>query len=152
MGGPGRDADVAMQLAAANKKRVVTTASSMNAVLKDIDAYRIGLITPYLDDVNERLKVFLHEAGVTVEAFHSFNAKTTDELAAITPEQIVARAKEIMYPWLDAFFIACSQLPTYAIIPELERDLSMPVWSSIRATAWQALRAHAGAHANPQPS
>jgi maleate cis-trans isomerase len=38
-------------------------------------------------------------------------------------------------------FIACSQLPTYAIIGDLERELAIPVWSSIRATAWQALRA-----------
>ena len=152
MAGPAKDADVAMQLAAVTKKRVVTTASSMNAVLKEIDAYRIGLITPYLDDVNERLKEFLHEAGVTVEAFFSFRATTTDELAAITSAQIAERAREIMYPWLDAFFIACSQLPTHAIISELERDLKMPVWSSIRATAWAASRAHAGAHASPLPS
>src|SRR5436190_15733048 len=80
MMGPAKDADVAMQLAAITKKRVVTTAGSMNAVLKEINAYRIGLITPYLEETNERLKVFLHEAGVTVEAFHSFNAQTTDEL------------------------------------------------------------------------
>ena len=141
MAGPAKDADVAMQLAAITKKRVVTTASSMNAVLKELNAYRIGLITPYPAETNERLKVFLHEAGITVEAFFSFNAKTTDELAAITPAQIADKAREIMYPWLDAFFIACSQLPTHAIIPALERDLKMPVWSSIRATAHEALRA-----------
>lgn len=152
MAGPAKDADVAMQLAAITKKRVVTTASAMNVVLKDLNAYRIGLITPYLDDVNERLKAFLHEAGVTVEAFSSFQAKTTDELAAITSAQIAERAREIAYPWLDAFFIACSQLPTRAIIPELERDLKIPVWSSIRATASEALRAHAGARASPQQS
>jgi maleate cis-trans isomerase len=42
---------------------------------------------------------------------------------------------------MGAVFIACSQLPTYEIIGDLERDLGVPVWSSIRATAWQALRA-----------
>jgi maleate cis-trans isomerase len=35
-------------------------------------------------------------------------------------------------------FIACSQLPTRAIIGGLERDFGRPVWSSIRATAWAA--------------
>src|SRR5688572_21025922 len=95
MAGPAKDADVAMQLAAITKKRVVTTASSMTAVLKDIGAHKIALITPYLDQVNERLKVFVHEAGVSVEAFSSFYAKTTDELAAITSAQIAERAREI---------------------------------------------------------
>jgi len=35
----------------------------------------------------------------------------------------------------DALFIACSQLPTYEIVAQLERDFARPVWSSIQATA-----------------
>ena len=152
MAGPARDAEVAGELAAITKKRVVTTASSMNAALKDIGATRIGLVTPYLDAVNDRLKAFLQADGIAVEAFSSFYAKTVDELGAITAAGVADRARDVMRPGLDAIFIACSQLPTYSIIVELESDLEVPVWSSIRATAWQALRAHSGAPASPQPS
>ena len=141
MAGPTRDAEVAAELAAITKKRVVTTASAMNTVLRHIGARRIVLITPYLDAVNARLKLFLADAGIDVAAMSTFNAQTVDELAAITPAQITERAREVVTPGLDALFIACSQLPTHAIIPALERELSIPVWSSIRATAWQALRA-----------
>lgn len=141
MAGPARDAEVAQELAAITRKRVVTTASSMNAVLKHLGASKIALITPYPDAVNERLKSFLGEAGITVEAMSTFSAQTTDELAAITPSQIADRARAVATSGLDALFIACSQLPTHAIIPELERELKLPVWSSIRATGWQALRA-----------
>jgi maleate cis-trans isomerase len=141
MAGPERDAQVAADLAAITGKRVVTTASSMGAVLQDIGARRIALITPYQDAVNERLKTFLEPAGIVVETLSTFSAETVDELAAITPEQIAQRARDVMSPGIDAMFIACSQLPTRAIIPELERELGIPVWSSIRATAWQATRA-----------
>ena len=141
MAGPERDAAVAAELAAVTGKRVVTTASSMGAVLRDIGARRIALITPYQDAVNQRLKTFLEPAGIVIETLSSFSAETVDELAAITPEQIAARARAVMTPGLDAMFIACSQLPTRAIIPGLERELGIPVWSSIRATAWQATRA-----------
>lgn len=145
MAGPERDAKVAEELAAVTKKRVVTTASSMNAVLKDIGATRIGLITPYLDTVNDRLKAFLQADGIAVEAFSSFYAKTVDELGAITAEKVAERAREVMRPGLDALFIACSQLPTYSITVELEGELEIPVWSSIRATAWQTQRTAAAA-------
>ncbi len=140
MAGPGRDAQVAVDLAAITGKRVVTTASSMGAVLQDIGARKIALITPYQDAVNERLKTFLEPAGIVVETLSTFSAETVDELAAITPEQIAQRARDVMSPGIDAMFIACSQLPTRAIIPDLERELGIPVWSSIRATAWQATR------------
>ena len=139
MGGPARDAEVAAELAAVTGKDVVTTASAMGAVLESLHARTIALITPYADPVNETLKTFL--PSFQIEVLSTFRAQTVVELAAITSEQIAQRAREIMRPGVDAMFIACSQLPTLAIIPELERELGIPVWSSIRATAWQALRA-----------
>jgi maleate cis-trans isomerase len=139
--GPRRDAEVAAELAAITSRPVVTTASSMNAVLGQLGAKRIALVTPYLDAVNERLKSFIEDAGMRVEALSSFHASTVDELAAITPAQIAQRARETARSGIDAMFIACSQLPTRAIVPELERELGIPVWSSIRATAREATRA-----------
>jgi maleate cis-trans isomerase len=35
----------------------------------------------------------------------------------------------------EALFIACSQLPTLGILEALRRDLGIPVWTSIAATA-----------------
>lgn len=139
MAGPARDAEIAAELASVTKKRVVTTASSMSAALENVGARRIALITPYPDHVNETLKAFLH--SFEIDVLSSFKAETVDELAGITAAQIAQRAREIVRPGLDALFIACSQLPTLAIVHDLERELGVPVWSSISATAWQALRA-----------
>jgi maleate cis-trans isomerase len=141
MAGPARDAQVAADLGRVTGKRVVTTASAMGAVLDDLGARNIVLVTPYLDAVNERLQAFLEPFGIRVEVLSSFRAETVDELAAITADQIAASARAAMRPGVDAVFIACSQLPTHAILRDLERELGVPVWSSIRATAWQATRA-----------
>jgi maleate cis-trans isomerase len=141
MAGPARDAQVATELAKITGKRVVTTASSMIAALDDLGARSVALVTPYLDTVNERLKAFLTDSGIRVDALSTFGAQTVDELAAITSAQIAQRVRDTVRPGIDAVFIACSQLPTYDIIGDLERELGLPVWSSIRATAWQALRA-----------
>ena len=81
------------------------------------------------------------QSGIAVEILASFRAQTVDDLAAIKPAQIAALSREVMRESCDALFIACSQLPTREILPDLERDLGRPAWSSIRATAWQASRA-----------
>jgi len=141
MGGPARDAQLAAELSKRAGRRVITTASAMSAVLEHIGARRVAVITPYLDIVNERIRAYLGESGISVEILSTFNARTTDELAAIQPRQIAQRARDVMQPGLDAMFIACSQLPTRSIISGLEHELGIPVWSSIRATAWQAERA-----------
>ena len=140
LAGADRDAGVGAKIASISRKRVVTTAGAMTAVLGHLGARRIALVTPYLDVVNERLKGFLAQAGVQVDVLSSFRAQTVDELGAIRSEQVRERAREAMRPGVDAVFIACSQLPTYTILGELETELGVPVWSSIRATAWQAMR------------
>lgn len=144
IGGPARDADIQHKLAAITGKPVVTTASAMIAVLRHIGAKRIVVVTPYLDLVNERLRHYLQQSGITVTRLASFKAETTDELAAITPQQIKTLARETMIADADAMFIACSQLPTKDILDDLERGFGKPVWSSIKATAWHAQRVLAG--------
>lgn len=146
LAGPARDATIASELGEITGKPVVTTASAMTAVLQHIGARRIALVTPYQDLVNERLRAFLEQSGIAVEVLASFGAETVDELAAITPDEIAARARETMRPNCDALFIACSQLPTREILPGLERELGRPAWSSIKATAWHALQKAEGVH------
>lgn len=140
IGGPARDAEIQAALTKITGRPVVTTASAMIAVLRHIGAKRIAVVTPYLDLVNERLRAYLAQSGITVLKLASFRAETTDELAAITPAQITALARETMTPDADAMFIACSQLPTRDILAGLEREFGKPVWSSIKATAWHAER------------
>lgn len=144
IGGPARDAEIQAELAKITGKPVVTTASAMIAVLRHIGAKRIAVVTPYLDLVNERLRAYLEQSGITVLKLASFKAETTDELARITPAQIAALARETMVPEADAMFVACSQLPTKDILGDLEREFGKPVWSSIKATAWHAQRVLAG--------
>lgn len=141
LAGPRRDAQIAAALVQVTGKPTVTTAQSMVACLEHLDVRSIALLTPYLEPVNERLEQFLASAGITVRSMRSFNAATVDELAAIDAAAVKRYARETMRDGCEALFIACSQLPTAEIIAPLEEELGCPVWSSIRATAWQACRA-----------
>lgn len=131
--GPRADAELAADLAAATGKRVVTTARAMVDVLKQ--AQDLAVVTPYPEEVNRRLRAFLEASGIGVKRMASFGAASTEELGRITAQQVEALARETMGDDCGALFIACSQLPTYGIVPSLQRDFSRPVWSSIQATA-----------------
>lgn len=144
IGGPARDAEIQARLAHITGKPVVTTANAMVEILREIGAHRIAVVTPYLDLVNERLCGYLEQSGINVLKLASFRAETTEELAGITPDQIMQLARETMLPEADAMFIACSQLPTKDILGDLEREFGKPVWSSIKATAWHAQRVLSG--------
>ena len=136
--GPQADARLAQDLEQATGKRVVTTARAMVQVLSDRSD--VAVVTPYPEEVNRRLAAFLEKSGIRVKRLASFGASSTEELGRITAAQVEALARQTMADDCDALFIACSQLPTYDIIPGLQRDFARPVWSSIQATAHAVLQ------------
>lgn len=138
LAGPERDAAIAASLARITGKPVVTTASSMVASLREDGAADIALVTPYSDEVNERLRAFLSHADIRVRNMRSLGAANVEELGAIGAEGVACLARETVDSGCDALFIACSQLPTRAIVGPLEKEFHRPVWSSIKATAWRA--------------
>jgi maleate cis-trans isomerase len=136
--GPAGDAALQAELADVTRKAVVTTARSMVAALQEIGAKHIALVTPYLDTVNVQLKAFLTDGGISVRSFDSFYAQNTDELGRIEAQQVAKLARETMRDDCEAMFIGCSQLPTYEIIGDLQREFGRPVFSSIQVTARKA--------------
>ena len=123
------------------KAPVVSTANAMIECLKDAHASNIDLLSPYIGWKNQKLIDYLNAYGVTVNKSNSFEAPNPTELGKITAEQVLDLAQKTVTPDSDAFFIACTQLPTQTIIAGLKKQLSKPVWSAARATAWAALRA-----------
>jgi maleate cis-trans isomerase len=131
--GPQADSALAADLERITGKRVVTTARAMIEVLKH--TRQVAVVTPYADAVNRQLARFLEQSGIEVARLAAFGAQSTEELGRITSSQVAALARETMAPDCEALFIACSQLPTYDIVPGLQREFGRPVWSSIQATA-----------------
>ena len=141
LGGPDGNAAVVAALRAKLNTAVVSTAGAMVEVLQHEGVSETAVVTPYLPAVNDGLRAYLEKSGIAVEVLDSFLCQTTDELGRITADQVLKKALATITPRSQALFIACSQLPTLSVLPVLRARLSIPVWSSIQATAWAADRA-----------
>ena len=139
--GPSGDAQLSAMLSEATGLPVVTTARAMVSALQHDHAKRVAVVTPYHDAVNDQLVAFLADGGIEVVRLETFRAPDVAALGRITAEQVRDLARTTMGGDCDALFIGCSQLPTHAILDGLQREFDRPAWSSIRATAWGAVRA-----------
>lgn len=138
--GPAGDAALAKMLSEATGLPVVTTARAMVSALQHDNARRVAVVTPYQNAVNEQLTAFLMDGGIEVVRLASFRALDVNALGRITAKEVQALSQQTMGRDCDALFIGCSQLPTHAILSELEGAFGRPAWSSIKATAWDAVR------------
>jgi maleate cis-trans isomerase len=140
LGGRAGNASMVEALRARTGAAVVSTAEAMEQVLRHENVAETAVVTPYLAAVNDGLREVLGEAGLAVETLDSFFCETTDALGRITAAQVRDKALATVTPRSRALFIACSQLPTLTVVPDLRARLAIPVWSSISATAWAASR------------
>jgi maleate cis-trans isomerase len=138
--GPSGDAALSAMLSEATGLPVVTTARAMVSALQHDRAKRIAVVTPYHDSVNAQLVAFLADGGIEVARLETFRAPDVAALGRITAQEVRGLARTTMGSDCDALFIGCSQLPTHAILDDLQREFDRPAWSSIRATAWNAAR------------
>ncbi len=143
LGGPDGNALMVEALARRTGAKVISTAGAMEAVLRHEGVKQTAVVTPYLPAVNDGLRSYLDHADVQIEVLDSFLCLTTAELGRITQDQVREKALATVTDGSQALFIACSQLPTLTVVPELREKLGIPVWSSIQATAWAAERAMA---------
>lgn len=90
IGGPALDAEIQQKLALITGRPVVTTASAMVAVLRDIGVQRVAVVTPYLDLVNERLRAYLEQSGITVTRLASFKATAWHAQRVLADKAVVA--------------------------------------------------------------
>ena len=133
---------VATVLRASKPKVPVTTPlTAAKAAFRALNAGRIALLTPYVGEINDRLHVHFQQAGFPVTAMGGFFNSSDPEVVRIDPQSILAASRRLTHKAdVDLLFIACTALRASALVPRLERELSMAVTTSNHAMAWHALR------------
>lgn len=140
LAGPAGDAAFVQAISELAQAPVVSTSTAILVALADAGIDHVDVVSPYLDWKSEMLRTFLTGSGIQVGRLESFNAQNPAELGRITSGQVMEKCLETASPGGRALFIACSQLPTREIIPSLAERLNRPVWSSVKAAAWQAMQ------------
>jgi maleate cis-trans isomerase len=141
LAGPEADADHAARIGAATALPVVTAAGAMVAELRAASLSPVDLVTPYPEALNRGLVAFLAAGGITVGRIELLAAPDVAALCRLTAEEVAAAARRLAAAGGDGIFIACTQLPTAAVLEGLRAACGKPVLSSNQATAAQLLRA-----------
>lgn len=121
--------------------RPTTPITGALAAFRAFGARRIGVLTPYRDDVNRIVRDYIEARGFEVPVFGSFNEENDNTVARIAPASIRRALVEIgRRDAVDAVFVSCTSLRLAEVAAEAEAAIGKPVTSSNHAMAWHALR------------
>ncbi len=111
------------------------------AAFRTLGARRLALLTPYRDDINQRMRAYVEARGFAVPVMGSFNEEDDRRAARIDLASIRDAAVELgRAPEVDAVFVSCTSLRLVEAVTAIEAELGKPVTSSNHAMAWHCLR------------
>jgi maleate isomerase len=101
---------------------------------------RVGLVTPYLDDVQARIMANWSAAGFACTAERHLRLRDNFSFATVAPDDIAGMARAVVADGCDAVAIVCTNMRGAALAAELEAELGVPVYDSVAVTLHESLR------------
>jgi maleate isomerase len=132
--------EIAGRVATVTDVPLVITSEAIVDALQTLEAKKIVLVTPYVQDTNDREVRFLSHRGISVLRERGLGIASGLGMAAVEPEQWYREVLAMRDPDAQAYFISCTTVRSADVIEELERELEAPVITSNQAMLWSALR------------
>ncbi len=135
------DETVAKRISAAAGAPAATSAQAVGRAVRALGARRIGLVSPYSEEVNRRAAaLFARKHGIETVALEGFGATDSYAIGQLGHENARAAFARINRPEIEAFVVPGGNFPTMAAIAEWEREFGKPVVTTNQASFWAMLR------------
>ncbi|MDX1434335.1 MAG: arylmalonate decarboxylase [Gammaproteobacteria bacterium] len=120
--------------------RTTSLITGVLRALRALDARRVVVATPYLDEINVREAAYLEQAGFDVLDIQGLDLERDSDMVRVAPDYIAEFAAGLDRPEADALFVSCGALRTLDVVQRLEDRLAKPVVCSNQAMIWDCLR------------
>lgn len=137
------DSEISRRVAAEVGCHCITVVQAVLEELREVNANRIFLVTPYISEITQRLMNTLEEAGVSVIGAEGLGLYNDLEIGSVQPKDIkdfVLRCVDHSEIPPDSVFISCTTFRALEVAKKLEIDLGLPIITSNRSVLHVILR------------
>jgi maleate cis-trans isomerase len=118
--------------------RVGSTWGAGRTAIEAAGAASVGVITPYVDELNEKIRESIQADGIDVAAITGLGITDNFQIAEVAPEEIVAFAVRALGPLavegvIDLIFASCTNFGAMTARPAIAERLGVPVVTSNQA-------------------
>jgi maleate isomerase len=157
-----RDERLCERITEATGIRACTTVLAYRDLFRRLPAARIGMVTPYTADVQDRIMANWRSQGLSCVAERHLSLADNFSFAEVPEAEIARLCEEVVRDGADAVVVLCTNMRGAGVTGRLEHKLGVEVFDSIAVTLWACLIATGvdpsvisgwgGLFTNPHPS
>ena len=134
-----RDEALCAAITAATGIPATSAVLGFREVFRATGARRIGLVTPYTADVQDRIMTNWAAAGFPCTAERGVGLAENFAFATVREDEVEAMVRAVVREGCDAVAIVCTNMRGAALADRLERELGVPVYDSVSVTLRSSL-------------
>jgi maleate isomerase len=137
----GFDADVKLcqDITERTNTPATTSVLAINEALTMLGKKRIAFVTPYTDDVQEKIIANYEKAGFSVVAERHFKDRGNFSFSLYDEETIGQHVLDVSKSKPEAVVIFCTNLRGPAVVATMEKATGLPVLDTVCAAVWKCL-------------
>jgi maleate isomerase len=136
-----RDERLCEQITALTGIKACTTVLAYRDLLRRLGAARIGLVTPYRRDVQDRIIANWNSEGMHCVVERHLSLEDNFSFAEVPEAEVAALIEDVARAGCDAVVVLCTNMRGARAAARLEQKCGVPVFDSIAVTLWACLAA-----------
>ncbi|WNJ99359.1 aspartate/glutamate racemase family protein [Thalassospiraceae bacterium LMO-JJ14] len=138
----GLDADfrLCQEIYAQTGIPATTSVLAMADAFRAQGAEKIGLVTPYLDEIQEKVVSTFASEGFECISERHLNDPGNFSFSEFSEETIAEMVREVAKDKPQAITIFCTNLRGARIVSELESEIGIPIFDTVSLAIWSGLR------------
>jgi maleate isomerase len=134
-----RDERLCERITEATGIRACTTVLAYRDLFRQLATARIGLVTPYTADVQDRIMANWRSQGLNCVAERHLSLTDNFSFAEVPEAEVARLCEEVVREGSDAVVVLCTNMRGAALAERLEQKLGVGVFDSIAVTLWACL-------------
>ena len=127
-----------------------TAVLALNELLALRGLDRLALVTPYTQDVQQRIVSNYRGLGIEVVSERHLGIRVNHDFAGVEPATLLALMRGVAADRPQAITTFCTNLRAAPLAQQVERELGIPLLDTVSTTVWGMLRAAGGTPAQIQ--
>ena len=135
-----RDRQLCERITEATGIAATTSVLALNELLANQGAHTLGLVSPYVDDVQQRIITNYRDIGIECVAERHLDMTVNFDFGLVEPAVLRRMLREVAAAKPDAMTVMCTNLHAAQLADDIERELGIPVYDSVSTVIWKALQ------------
>ncbi|HDR16104.1 MAG TPA: Asp/Glu/hydantoin racemase [Desulfobacteraceae bacterium] len=134
------DQELCRQIEDATRIPATTSVLALNEIFNLTGVTRFGLVTPYLDEIQEKIIANYAGAGFECISERHLRDRGNFSFSEVTEDTLRNMIREVAAAGPQAITIFCTNLRGALVVDEMEKETGVPIYDTVATAVWKSMK------------